>query len=167
MGNPKIARQFHDDSGDCGAMKIVILITVIESSAVMLAILYFYYRRRQSGKRDLVFVAGRGNEKWVSHEVLVAITFALAILQCVRGADRPLSWVRLSGLQLPERKHSRGMHTRYFSVCFWDRWQCCSFFNFDTELNGTTLSFREQMVKPRTAKSKVDEAKRWVQFRGH
>jgi len=28
------------------------------------------------------------------------------------------------------------------------------------ELNGTTLSFREQMVKARTAKSKVDEAKR-------
>jgi len=40
-------------------MKIVILITVIESSAVMLAILYFYYRRRQSGKRALVFVAGK------------------------------------------------------------------------------------------------------------
>jgi DNA-directed RNA polymerase omega subunit len=25
------------------------------------------------------------------------------------------------------------MHTRYSSVCFWDRWQCCSFFNFETE----------------------------------
>ena len=41
--------------GDCGAMKIVILITVIESLAVMLAILYFYYRRSQSGKRALAF----------------------------------------------------------------------------------------------------------------
>ena len=40
--------------GDCGAMKMVILITVIESLAVMLAILYFYYRRSQSGKRALV-----------------------------------------------------------------------------------------------------------------
>lgn len=40
--------------GDCGAMKIVILITVIESLAVMLAIMYFYYRRSQSGKRALV-----------------------------------------------------------------------------------------------------------------
>jgi len=25
------------------------------------------------------------------------------------------------------------MHTRYFSVCFWDRWRCWSFFNFETE----------------------------------
>jgi hypothetical protein len=40
--------------GDCGAMKIVILITVIESLAVMLAIMYFFYRRSQSGKRALV-----------------------------------------------------------------------------------------------------------------
>ena len=39
----------------CVAMKIVILITVIESSVVMLAILYFYYKRTQSGKRALVF----------------------------------------------------------------------------------------------------------------
>jgi len=78
-------------------MKILVLITVIESSAVMLAILYFYYRRRQSGKRALVFVAGRGNEIWVSHEVLVVITFALVMRQCVCGADRPLSRVRFSG----------------------------------------------------------------------
>ena len=40
--------------GDCGAMKVVILIIVIESFAVMLAILYFYYRRSQSGNRALV-----------------------------------------------------------------------------------------------------------------
>ena len=40
--------------GDCSAMKIVILITVIESLAVMLAIMYFYYIRGQSGKRALV-----------------------------------------------------------------------------------------------------------------
>ena len=44
--------------GYCGAMKIVILITVIESLAVMLAILYFYYRRSQSGKGALVFRRG-------------------------------------------------------------------------------------------------------------
>lgn len=41
--------------GDFGAMKMVILITVIESLAVMLAIMYFYYRRSQSGERALVF----------------------------------------------------------------------------------------------------------------
>lgn len=53
-GESKIARQFITTERDCGAMKIVILITVIESLAVMLAILYFYYRRSQSGKRALV-----------------------------------------------------------------------------------------------------------------
>jgi DNA-directed RNA polymerase omega subunit len=25
------------------------------------------------------------------------------------------------------------MHTRDFSLCFWDGWRCCSFFNFETE----------------------------------
>jgi hypothetical protein len=44
--------------GVCGAMKIVILITVIESFAVMLAIMYFYYRRSQSGKRVSRIVGG-------------------------------------------------------------------------------------------------------------
>jgi hypothetical protein len=44
--------------GDCGAMKIVILITVIESLAVMLAIMYFYYRRSHSGKRVSGIVGG-------------------------------------------------------------------------------------------------------------
>lgn len=39
---------------DCGAMKIVILITVVESLAVMLAIVYFYYRRSESGECALV-----------------------------------------------------------------------------------------------------------------
>ena len=53
---------FITTKGDCGTMKTVILMTVIESSAVMLAILYFYYKRRQSGKRALVFVAGRRNK---------------------------------------------------------------------------------------------------------
>ena len=45
---------FMTTEGDCGAMRIVILITVIESLAVMLAIMYFYFRRSQSGKRALV-----------------------------------------------------------------------------------------------------------------
>jgi hypothetical protein len=62
-GESKSRDSFITTEGDCDTMKTVILITVIESSAVMLAILYFYYRRRQSGKRTLVFVAGRGNEK--------------------------------------------------------------------------------------------------------
>ena len=44
--------------GVCGAMRIVILITVIESFAVMLAIMYFYYQRNQSGKRALVLRRG-------------------------------------------------------------------------------------------------------------
>ena len=61
-GESKSRDGFLTTKEDCGAMKIVILITVIESSAVMLAILYFYYRRRQSGKRALVFVAGRGDK---------------------------------------------------------------------------------------------------------
>jgi hypothetical protein len=39
---------------DCGTMKTVMLITVIESVAVMLAIMYSYYRRHQAGKRALV-----------------------------------------------------------------------------------------------------------------
>lgn len=39
---------------DCDAMKIVILITVVESLAVMLAIVYFYYRRSESGECALV-----------------------------------------------------------------------------------------------------------------
>jgi hypothetical protein len=47
-------RAFMTTKGDCGGMKIVILITVIESLAVMLAIVYFYYRRSQLGKRALV-----------------------------------------------------------------------------------------------------------------
>jgi hypothetical protein len=47
--------------GDCGAMKIVILIIVIESLAVMLAILYFYYRRSQSGKRALALRRSDGS----------------------------------------------------------------------------------------------------------
>lgn len=46
--------RFLTTEGDCGAMKIVILITVIESSAVMLAIMYFYYTRSQSERRALV-----------------------------------------------------------------------------------------------------------------
>jgi hypothetical protein len=46
-------RAFMTTKGDCGRMKIVILITVIESLAVMLAIVYFYYRRSQLGKRAL------------------------------------------------------------------------------------------------------------------
>ena len=40
--------------GDCGAMKMVILITVIESLVVTLAIMYFYYSGSQSRKRALV-----------------------------------------------------------------------------------------------------------------
>jgi len=54
----KIVRQAHDDEGDCGAMKMVILITVIESLVVTLAIMYFYYRRSQSRKRALVLRRG-------------------------------------------------------------------------------------------------------------
>jgi hypothetical protein len=52
IAKPRVS--FITTEGDCGAMKIVILITVIESSAIVLAILYFYYRRSQSRKRALV-----------------------------------------------------------------------------------------------------------------
>jgi hypothetical protein len=52
-----------------------------------------------------------------------------------------------------------------FLVCFWDRWRCCSFFNFETETNGTTLSCRRAIGEGRNSKiKKVDQAKRWVQF---
>ena len=40
--------------GDYGAMKMVILITVIESLVVTLAIMYFYYRGSLSKKLALV-----------------------------------------------------------------------------------------------------------------
>ena len=50
----KSCDRFITTEGDCGAMKIVILMTVFESLAVMLAFLYFYYRRSQSRKRALV-----------------------------------------------------------------------------------------------------------------
>src|SRR5687768_2928651 len=50
----KLRDSFITTEEDCGAMKIVILITVVESLAVMLAIVYFYYRRSESGECALV-----------------------------------------------------------------------------------------------------------------
>ena len=58
-----------------------------------------------------------------------------------------------------EQAFKRNAYAIFFSV-FLGSLAVLLFFHFDTELNGTTLSFREQMVKARTAKSKVDEAKR-------
>src|ERR1041384_8338290 len=58
-----------------------------------------------------------------------------------------------------EQAVKRNAYSIFFSV-FLGSLAVLLFFNFATELNGTTLSFREQMVKARTAKSKVDEAKR-------
>jgi DNA-directed RNA polymerase omega subunit len=43
-------------------------------------------------------------------------------------------------------------------VCFWDRWRCCSFFNFETETKW------HYIVVPRANGKKVNQAKRWIQF---
>ena len=79
--------------GDCGAMKIVILITVIESLAVMLAIMYFCYRRRQSGKLALVVRRPHGSitEQAQAKLVLPPRDYSQRSLHGVRYDERPPS----------------------------------------------------------------------------
>jgi hypothetical protein len=63
-----------------------------------------------------------------------------------------------------EQAFKRNAYAIFFSAFLGSLGGAALFSTSNLKTNGTTLSFREQSVKPRTLNQKVDQAKRWVQF---